>query len=136
LFTGSAGHFYFMEAAAIITIISIGHWVEARVSLRASGALRKLLNLAPQTARRVNDSGDEAEVSVATLTVGDRIALRPGDAIPTDAEVIDGASAVDESMLTGESLPVEKKPGDKLYAGTVNLNGRLAAGVNATGEET
>jgi P-type Cu+ transporter len=136
LFTGQPGHLYFMEAAAIITIISIGHWIEARVSLRASSALRKLLNLAPQTARRVSESGEETEVSVASLVIGDRIAIRPGDAIPTDAEVIDGASAVDESMLTGESLPVEKKPSDKLYAGTVNVNGRLVARVTATGEET
>ena len=136
LFTGSAGHLYFMEAAAIITLISIGHWIEARVSLRASSALRKLLNLAPQNARRVSDNGQETEVSVATLIIGDRIALRPGDAVPTDGEVVEGASAVDESMLTGESLPVEKNPGQKLYAGTANLNGRLIARVTATGEQT
>ena len=136
LFTGSHGHLYFMEAAAIITIVSIGHWLEARVSSRASSSLRRLLNLAPQAARRLNESGEETEVPAATLVVGDRIALRPGDAIPTDGDVIEGASAVDESMLTGESLPVEKKPGDKLYAGTVNLNGRLVARVTATGEQT
>jgi Cu+-exporting ATPase len=136
LFSGQPGHLYFMEAAAIITIISIGHWLEARVSLRASGALRKLLNLAPQTAHRLSESGTETEVSAAHLAIGDRIALRPGDAIPTDGEVTEGGSAVDESMLTGESLPVEKKPGDKLYTGTVNLNGRLVARITATGEQT
>ena len=136
LFTGTAGHSYFMEAAAIITLVSVGHWIEARVSQRASSALQNLLNLAPQTARRWTESGEEVEVPAATLAVGDRIALRPGDAVPTDAEVIEGASAVDESMLTGESMPVEKKPGDKLYAGTVNLNGRLIARVTATGERT
>ncbi|HTD88074.1 MAG TPA: cation-translocating P-type ATPase [Candidatus Binatia bacterium] len=136
LFTSSAGHLYFMEAAAIITLISVGHWIEARVSQRASSALRKLLNLAPQTARQLTDSGDEMEISAATLKISDRIVLRPGDAVPTDAEVIDGASAVDESMLTGESMPVEKKPGEKLYAGTVNSNGRLIARVIATGEQT
>jgi Cu+-exporting ATPase len=136
LFTGSHGHLYFMEAAAIISIVSIGHWLEARVSSRASSALRSLLHLAPATARLLDDNGGETEVPVLTLGVGKRIALRPGDAIPTDAEVIDGASAVDESMLTGESLPVEKKPGDKLYAGTVNLNGRLVGRVTATGEQT
>ena len=136
LFTGSPGHLYFMEAAAIITLISIGHWIEARVSQRASSALRQLLNLAPQTARRLNDSAAEIEVSVATLNAGDRIALRPGDTVPTDAEVLEGGSAVDESMLTGESMPVEKKLGDKLYAGTSTLNGRLVARVVATGEQT
>src|SRR6185436_1816876 len=91
LFTGRSGHLYFMEAAAIVTIISIGHWVEARVSLRASGALRQLLNLAPQTARRLDEAGAETEVPVAALAIGDRVGLRPGDAIPTDAEVMDGA---------------------------------------------
>ena len=136
LFSGTSGHLYFMEAAAIITLISVGHWIEARVSQRASSALRKLLNLAPQTARRLGESGEEMEVAAGTLVVGDRIALRPGDAIPADGEVIEGGSAVDESMLTGESMPVEKKSGDKLYAGTVNLNGRLIARVAATGEQT
>ncbi|HKQ36998.1 MAG TPA: cation-translocating P-type ATPase [Verrucomicrobiae bacterium] len=136
LFSGSAGHLYFMEAAAIITLVSVGHWIEARVSQRASGALRQLMNLAPQSARRLSDSGEEMEVPATTLRVGDRIALRPGDVIPTDAEVIEGASAVDESMLTGESMPVEKKAGDKLYAGTANSNGRLIARVIATGEQT
>lgn len=136
LLSGRPEHLYFMEAAAIITLISIGHWIEARVSLRASSALRNLLNLAPGTARRLNASGEEIDVPAAQLVVDDRISLRPGDAIPTDAEVVDGASSVDESMLTGESVPVEKKGGDKLYAGTTNLNGRLIARVNATGEQT
>jgi Cu+-exporting ATPase len=136
LFSGAAGHLYFMEAAAIITLISVGHWIEARVSQRASSALRKLINLAPQTARRLTESSEEIEVPAAALAVGDRIALRPGDAIPADAEVIESISSVDESMLTGESMPVEKKPGDKLYAGTANLNGRLIARVGATGEQT
>ena len=136
LFTRAAGHLYFMEAAAIITLISIGHWIEARVSQRASSALRKLLNLAPQTARRLTESDEEIEIPAATLRISDRIALRPGDVVPVDAEVVEGASSVDESMLTGESMPVEKKSGDKLYAGTANSNGRLIARVIATGEQT
>ncbi|HEY9510632.1 MAG TPA: cation-translocating P-type ATPase [Verrucomicrobiae bacterium] len=136
LFSGNGGHVYFMESASIITLISLGHWMESRVSVRASGALRKLLNLAPQTARRRDADGVEAEVPVSELEIGNLVALRPGDRIPTDGEVIEGDSAVDEAMLTGESVPVDKTSGKLLYAGTVNLNGRLLMRVTATGEET
>jgi Cu+-exporting ATPase len=130
------GHVYFMEAAAIITLISVGHWIESRVSLRASSALRQLLNLAPARARRLGRDGTEAEVPVAELRSGDLVALRPGDHVPTDGEVVEGHSALDESMLTGESVPVDKSPGDRLYAGTANVTGRLTMNVTATGEET
>jgi Cu+-exporting ATPase len=136
LFAGLHVHLYFMEAAAIITLISVGHWMESRMSARASGALRQLLNLAPQTARRRNANGTETEVPVAALILGDRIALRPGDRVPTDGEVVEGDSAADESMLTGESVPVDKAVRSPLYAGTVTLNGRLIMRVTATGEET
>jgi len=130
------GHVYFMEAAAIITLISVGHWLETRVSARASSALRALLHLAPRTARRRSPDGGETEVPVAALRVGDHIALKPGDRVPMDGVVVEGDSAVDESMLTGESLPVEKTAKSGLYAGTVNLNGRLVMRVTATGEAT
>jgi Cu+-exporting ATPase len=160
LFSGAGGHVYFMEAAAIISLISFGHWIEARVSDKASGALKSLLNLAPQTARRIiSDRGSqreeahsllpngiqslltsaatrEAEVPVSELIIGDRIALRPGDRVPVDGVVLEGESAVDEAMLTGESVPVDKKSGGELFAGTVNVNGRLVMRVNATGEAT
>jgi len=136
LFTGWPGHLYFMEAAAIITLISVGHWLEARMSARAAGALQALLKLAPQNARRLDDTGAEIETAVAELKPGDRIALRPGDRVPVDGEVLDGQSAVDEAMLTGESLPVEKSPGAKLYGGTVNQSGRLIFRVTATGDAT
>ncbi len=135
LFGGHGGHVYFMESAAIITLISVGHWMESRVSSRASSALRDLLNLAPPTARRVAGT-KEAEVLVSELKIGDLIALRPGDRVATDGEVREGDSTVDESMLTGESVPVEKTSASRLYAGTVNLNGRLLARVMAVGEET
>ncbi len=136
LFSGHGGHVYFMESASIITLISLGHWMESRVSVRAFGALRKLLNLAPQTARLRAEDGKETEVAVSDLEIGNVVALRPGDRIPTDGEVIEGDSAVDEAMLTGESVPVDKTSGKPLYAGTVNLNGRLLMRVTATGEET
>ena len=160
LLGGLGGHLYFMEAAAIITLISFGHWLEARVSARASGALENLLNLAPQTARRLErrpparlvddsnetrrvgdrrsdtNSGGEHEVPVSDLQIGDLVVLRPGDRVPVDGMVAEGDSAVDEAMLTGESVPVDKKNGSDLYAGTVNLNGRLVMRVTATGEST
>ena len=136
LFSGPGGHVYFMEAAAIITLISLGHWLESRASARASSALRQLLNLAPARARRRNADGTETEVPVAELRAGDLVALRPGDHMPTDGEVVEGDSAVDESMLTGESAPADKTAGSRLYSGTVNINGRLLMRVTATGEET
>ena len=164
LFSGWSAHLYFMEAAAIITLISVGHWLEAQMSARAASALKALMNLAPQTARRLRSSRreeaptqesqisnlksqinqslltsaatSEEEVSVADLQLGDLVALRPGDRVPVDGEVLEGASAVDEAMLTGESLPVEKTTGAKLYGGTVNQNGRLVMRVTATGEAT
>ena len=167
LLGGVGGHVYFMEAAAIITLISFGHWLEARVSARASGALEKLLNLAPQTARRIvqprssrreealtskseiqnpkseinwslltSAATDEKEVPVAELKINDWVALRPGDRVPVDGVVTEGDSAVDEAMLTGESTPVDKSARSELYAGTVNLNGRLVMRVTATGEST
>jgi P-type Cu+ transporter len=158
LFSGSCGHLYFMEAAAIISLISFGHWIEARVSDNASSALKSLMQLAPQTARRIEEPGVrsqkpetagfdlrklsfsqsaiETEVPVSDLMIGDRLALRPGDRVPVDGVVIEGESAVDEAMLTGESIPADKKSGNELFAGTVNLNGRLVMRVTATGEST
>src|SRR5579872_7375318 len=136
LLGGHAGHVYFMEAAAIITLISAGHWVESRVSERASGALQKLLNLAPALALRKNHDGSETETPVSEIKEGDTILLRPGDRIPTDGIVLEGVSAVDESMLTGESSPVDKKIASEIYTGTINLNGRLVARVTAIGEQT
>jgi Cu+-exporting ATPase len=136
LLSGQHGHVYFMEAAAIISLISLGHWVEARVSLRASSALRKLLGLAPAMGRRRSTDGREVEVPVADLRVGDVAVVRPGDHVPTDGIVLEGNSALDESMLTGESLPSEKSPASAVFAGTVNLNGRLLVRITATGAET
>jgi P-type Cu+ transporter len=136
LLSGHGGHLYFMEAAAIITLISVGHWMESRVTVKASGALRKLLNLAPARARRRNPDGAVEEVPLAELVSGDMVELRPGDRVPTDCVVVEGDSAVDESMLTGESVPVDKSAQSLIYGGTVNLNGRLVGRVTATGEQT
>lgn len=135
LFRGAHGHLYFMDAAAIITLISVGHWLEAKVSVRAEETLKSLLRLAPDTARKIVN-GREDEVPVSKLHPQDLVAVRPGDRIPTDGEVAEGQSAVDESMLTGESLPVEKRAGAKLFAGSINTDGRLVMRVTALGEQT
>ncbi|HEU0010080.1 MAG TPA: cation-translocating P-type ATPase [Verrucomicrobiae bacterium] len=133
---GRAEHLYFTEAAAIITLISVGHWIEARVSARASSSLRALMNLAPALALRLDPGGVERSAPVAELLPGDTVLLKPGDRIPTDGYVLEGTTAVDESMLTGESMPVEKGPGAQLFAGTLNQSGRVPMRVTSTGEGT
>jgi Cu+-exporting ATPase len=146
LLGGSPGHLYFMESASILTLVSLGHWLEARMTLRATDSLRTLLTLAPERARKIAPSGTgkgtlgtgaaEMDVPVSSLVAGDFIALRPGDRIPVDAVVVEGTSSVEEAMLTGEPIPIEKGAGASLYAGTANQTGRLVARVTATGEKT
>ena len=136
MLSGRVHHLYFTEAAMIIGLISLGHYLEARVGEKAAGALGQLMRLAPQTARRVAVDGAEETVPIASLAHGDRILLRPGDQAPADGAVIEGESAMDESMLTGESAPVEKNAGAKIYTGTVNQSGRLVVEITGLGEET
>ncbi|MEI7729454.1 MAG: heavy metal translocating P-type ATPase [Verrucomicrobiota bacterium] len=135
LVQGGTPHLFFLESAAIITLISIGHWIEARASAKVASALEAMLHLTPATARRLQNM-TETEVPVATLQMGDSVVLKPGDRVPVDGTVAFGGSAVDESMLSGESLPIDKNRGDKLYAGTLNQSGRLVMRVTATGEAT
>lgn len=136
LFAGWHQHLYFMDAAAIITLISVGHFLESKASAQAASSLKALLNLAPSTARLVRADGSEELVPVSDLELGDRIRLKPGDRIPTDGEVLEGASSVNESMLTGESMPVEKSAGSKVFSGTINESGQLIFKVTAQGDET
>jgi Cu+-exporting ATPase len=136
LFPGRVHHLYFAEAAMILGLISLGHYLEARVSERAAGALEQLMRLAPQTALRLTAGGAEETVPIAALAHDDRIVLSPGDQAPADGVVIDGHSAMDEGMLTGESAPVEKSPGAAVYTGTVNQNGRLVVRVSGIGDES
>jgi P-type Cu+ transporter len=136
LLAGWPGHLYFMEAAAIVTLISTGHWLEAIASSRATDSLRALMDLTPPIARRLDPAKGEVDVPVDSLVRGDLVVLRPGDRVPTDGAATEGGSAVDESMLTGESRPIEKSAGAPLYAGTINLDGRLTMRVEATGEGT
>jgi Cu+-exporting ATPase len=129
-------HAYFLDSVAIITLISVGHWLESRMSQRAASSMKKLLALAPLEARRRNSSGAEEMVPISQLDLGDVVVLRAGERVPVDGEVIEGASSVDESMLTGESMPVDKAAGATVYGGTANLNSRLVLRVTATGEAT
>lgn len=135
LFSRAGGHLYFMESAAIITLISIGHWMEALAATRAESSLKALLHLAPQSARRI-ENGSEREVALDDIRSGDLIRVRPGERIPVDADLVEGQSTVDEAMLTGESLPVDKDIKSKVYAGTMNISGQFIARVSATGEGT
>ena len=136
LLMGWAGHLYFAEAATILTLISLGHWMEARMSSRAAQALRSLLELQPATARKLHSDEQWDDVPVEDLIPGDHILIRPGDRIPVDATLLGGEGTVDESMLTGESLPVEKLPGQSLYTGTLNRSGRFEARVDVCGAGT
>ena len=111
---GGAVAVYFEAAAVITVLVLLGQVLELRARAATSGAIRALLDLAPKTARRLGDDGDEQEVALDAVAVGDRLRVRPGEKVPVDGEVIEGRSAVDESMVTGESMPVTKQPGDKV----------------------
>ena len=126
---------YFDTAALIIGLILLGRFLEARARGRTSEAIRRLIGLQPNTARVVRD-GQEVEVSVEDLVVGDVAAVRPGERIPTDGEVLEGTSTADESMLTGESMPVDKEPGLPVYGATLNRTGFFRFQVTKVGQET
>jgi P-type Cu+ transporter len=116
---------YFEVASAIIALVLLGEWLELRARGRTSAAIRQLLGLAPKTARRVNANGSEEDVPLGHVHAADRLRVRPGEKIPVDGRVIEGRSSVDESMLTGEPMPVEKGPGDRVVGATINQTGGL-----------
>jgi Cu+-exporting ATPase len=118
---------YFEAAAAIVTLVLLGQVLELRARRNTSAAIRALLDLAPKLARRIKADGVEEDVSLEQVQVGDRLRVRPGEKIPVDGSVLEGASAVDESMLTGESMPVEKNPGSRVIGATLNGTGALIA---------
>ena len=126
---------YFDSAALIIAFLLLGRYFESRAKGRASSAIRALLELGAKEARLLVD-GEERLVPVDVVRVGDLLRVRPGEKIPVDGEVVDGSSAVDESMLTGESVPVDKEPGDRVAGATINANGRLTVRANAVGTDT
>jgi len=126
---------YYETAAVVITLVALGRWLEARARGRTSEAIRRLVALAPRTARVLRD-GVEVDVPTSEVGVGDLVRIRPGERVPVDGEVVDGASTVDESMLTGESLPVEKAPGGSVFGGTVNRTGSFMFRATRVGAET
>src|SRR5262245_6850597 len=127
----------YFEAAAVITVlVLLGQVLELRAREQTSGAIRALLDLAPKTARRLHADGGEEEVSLDAIAVGDRLRVRPGEKIPVDGELIEGRSAVDESMVTGESMPVTKEVGAKVIAGTLNTTGGFVMRAEKVGRDT
>ncbi|MDW8184821.1 MAG: copper-translocating P-type ATPase [Anaerolineae bacterium] len=133
--TALGRHTYFETAAVIITLIVLGKYLEARAKGRASEAIRALIALQPERARVLRD-GQEIEIPAGEVRVGDLLIVRPGERIPADGVVLEGRSAVDESMMTGESLPVEKGPGDRVLGGTINQHGLLKVEATHVGRDT
>jgi Cu2+-exporting ATPase len=129
------GEGFYWELATLVDIMLLGHWIEMRAVGRAQGALSELAKLLPDTAERVADDRTE-EVPVSAIEAGDVVFVRPGGRVPVDGEVIDGESEMNESMITGESRPVGKRPGNQVVAGTVNGSGALRIRVSRVGEET
>ncbi|HUK10926.1 MAG TPA: heavy metal translocating P-type ATPase [Stellaceae bacterium] len=137
-FRGPTGNVpvYFEAAAVIVTLVLLGQVLELRARERTGDAIRALLGLAPKTAHLLRGDGSEAEVSLDLVKKGDRLRVRPGDKVPVDGVVIEGSSTLDESMLTGESLPVEKGPGDLVTGATLNGTGSLMIRAERVGSET
>jgi Cu+-exporting ATPase len=135
IFRPEGQHVYFETSAVIITLIKLGKMLEARAKGRTGEAIRKLMGLRPKTARVVRD-GAEVDVPVGEVRVGDLVVVRPGERVPVDGVVVEGNSAVDESMLTGEPLPVDKGPGDEIVGATINKQGLLKFEATRVGAET
>ncbi len=127
---------YFESAAVITTLVLLGQVLEGKARSRTSGAIRALLELAPKTARRLNADGSEEDVSLEQVRIGDRLRVRPGENIPVDGVLLEGSGSVDESMLSGEPIPVEKVPGTHVSAGTINGNGSFLMRAEKVGGET
>ncbi len=137
-FRGPSGgvEMYFEAAAVIIVLVLLGQVMELRAREQTSGALRALLDLAPKTARRIRDDGSDEEVSLDAIVPDDRLRVRPGEKVPVDGTVVEGRSSIDESMVTGESIPVEKAPDDTVIGATLNGTGGLVIRADRVGADT
>ncbi len=133
---GGAPPLYFEAAAVIVTLVLLGQVLELRARDRTSGAIKALLRLAPKIAHRIDDAGNESDIPLADVAVGDRLRVRPGENIPVDGHLVDGTSHVDESMLTGEPAPVRKSVGDKVSAGTTNGSSSFVMSADRVGGDT
>ena len=127
---------YFEAAAVIVVLVLLGQMLELRARENTSGAIRALLNLAPKTARRVQPDGSDEEVALDAVQIGDRLRVRPGESLPVDGTVIEGRTTVDESMVTGESMPVTKEIGAPVVAGTLNQTGAIVMRADKVGHDT
>ena len=127
---------YFEVSATIVTLILLGQVLELRARSQTSSAIRKLLGMAAKTARRLGDDGKEEDVPLEAVRVGDRLRVRPGEKVPVDGVVLDGSSSVDESMVTGEPIPVEKRPGDRVVGATISGTGSLVIRAEKVGADT
>lgn len=127
---------YFEAAAVIVTLVFLGQILELKARERTGSAIRALLDLSPKTARRIGTDGSESEIALADVAVGDLLRIRPGESVPVDGAVVEGRSAVDESMITGEALPVDKVVGDPVTGGTLNRNGSLVMKAERVGSDT
>jgi Cu+-exporting ATPase len=127
---------YFEAAAVIVTLVLLGQVLEVRARSRTGAAIRALLGLAPKTARRIGSGGEESDVPLDEVGVGDALRVRPGEKVPVDGVVVEGRSAVDESMVTGEPIPVEKNPGDRVIGATINGSGGFIMRAERVGAET
>ena len=137
-FRGPEGHVgvYFEAAAVIVALVFVGQVLELRARERTGSAIRALMDLAPKTARRLGEDGTEEDVALGEVVRGDRLRVRPGESVPVDGTVVAGSSSVDESMISGEPLPLEKRVGDGVTGGTLNGRGSLIMEATAVGEET
>ena len=133
---GLAGKVFFWELATLIIIMLLGHWMEMRSVMGASGALEELVKLMPSTALRITKDGDTEEVKVSQLEKGDRVAVKPGEKIPTDGVIAEGRTRIDESMVTGESRQVEKTTGDEVIGGSINGDSAIEIKIQKTGDDT
>jgi len=133
---GLTGKVFFWELATLILVMLFGHWIEMRSIMGASRALEELANLMPSDAHRLAEDGSISDVPIESLQAGDRVLVRPGEKVPADANVVDGLSSVDESMLTGESTPVTKESGDQVIGGSINGEGSITVAVAKTGADS
>ena len=127
---------YFEAAAVIVALVLLGQVLELRAREQTSGAIKALLSLAPKTARRIDKDGQESDVDLGVVASGDRLRVRPGERVPVDGVVVDGASTLDESMLTGESMPVAKVAGARVIGGTINQSGGFVMTAEKVGRDT
>ncbi|HET8942318.1 MAG TPA: heavy metal translocating P-type ATPase [Rudaea sp.] len=127
---------YFEPAGVIVALVMLGEWLEVRARGQTSAAIRRLIDLAPRSARRVDADGSEHDVAIDQVQVGDVLRIRPGEKVPVDGEVVEGSSSIDESMLSGEAVPVEKTAGDRVTGGTINATGSLKMRADKIGSDT